>query len=329
MQKSVDHIAPEGHPVWILMEEHSALLGLAEKLAEIGSGVENNPVKSNLHENTPAIEHILAQFKAAPKHYLREENVLFPYVEKHGITGPTKMMWMEHDQIRELEKKIFDLWADKDAVNLNDFASSLQTLACSLADLLSTHFSKENGILFPASIQHLSDEEFAETLKQFDDIGYCPFSPVKDQHRKPDSGSTAEMSGGLIEFPTGNLYLEQMEAILNTLPVEITFIDAEDTVKYFSHPKDMIFTRTKAIIGRKVQMCHPERSVHLVNQIVEEFKAGTREVAEFRIKMGPKYVYIRYFPVHNKEGKYLGCMEVTQDIAEIQKLEGELRLLED
>jgi len=329
MQKVADHIAPDGHPVWILMEEHAALLGLAEKLAEIGSDIENNPVKSNLHENTPAIEQILAQFKASPKHYMREENVLFPYIEKHGITGPTKMMWMEHDQIRELEKKLYDLWKHRNTGKLNDFASSLQTLAYSLSDLLSTHFSKENGILFPASIQHLSDEEFAETLKQFDDIGYCPFSPVQNQHRKPDSGSSAEQSGGLIEFETGSVTLEQMEAMLNTLPVEITFIDAENTVKYFSHPKDMIFTRTKAIIGRKVQLCHPEKSVHLVNQIVEEFKAGTREAAEFRIKMGDKYVYIRYFPVRNKDGKYLGCMEVTQDIAEIQKIEGERRLLDE
>ena len=329
MQKNVNHIAPEGHPVWILMEEHTALLGLAEKLAEIGNALENSPSKAALDNNTAAVEQILAQFKASPKHYLREENVLFPYIEKHGITGPTKAMWMEHDQIRELEKKLYDLWEHRNSGKLSDFASSLQTLADNLAALLASHFSKENNILFPASIEHLSDEEFAETLKQFNHIGYCPFSPVSVNAPSEKSAASPEISSGLIEFETGKVSPEQMEAMLNTLPVEITFIDANDTVKYFSHPKDMIFTRTKAIIGRKVQLCHPERSVHLVNQIVEEFKAGTREAAEFRIKMGEKFVYIRYFPVRSKDGKYLGCMEVTQDIAGIQKLSGELRLLDE
>ena len=329
MQKFVDHIAPEGHPVWILMEEHAALLGLAEKLADIGDSLEASPTKNNLEENTKAVDHIIEQFKAAQKHYLREENVLFPYVEKHGITGPVKMMWMEHDQVRELEKKLYSLWDHRSQKDAGEVAAQLQELGSSLASLLSSHFSKENNILFPASLQHLSDDEFSSTMKQFNHIGYCPFTPVSESMKKVEADSDAGMSGGVIEFDTGNVTLEQMEAILNTLPVEITFIDAENTVKYFSHPKDMIFTRSKAIIGRKVQLCHPERSVHLVNKIVEEFRAGARQVAEFWIKMGEKYVYIRYFPVRNKEGKYLGCMEVTQDIADIQKIEGDQRLLDE
>jgi DUF438 domain-containing protein len=132
---------------------------------------------------------------------------------------------------------------------------------------------------------------------------------------------------GMIPFETGSLSKEQIEAIFNTLPVEITFIDKEDLVRYFSQPKDMIFSRTKAIIGRQVQLCHPQKSVHLVNQILEDFKDGKRDVAEFWINLEGKLIHIRYFAVRNKNGEYLGCLEVTQNIPEIKKIEREKRLL--
>jgi PAS domain S-box-containing protein len=132
---------------------------------------------------------------------------------------------------------------------------------------------------------------------------------------------------GIIPFETGSLSKEQIEAIFSTLPVEITFIDKEDLVRYFSQPKEMIFSRTKAIIGRQVQLCHPQKSVHVVNQILEDFKGGKRDVAEFWINLEGKLIHIRYFAVRNKNGEYLGCLEVTQDITEIKKIEREKRLL--
>ncbi|MEO0107511.1 MAG: PAS domain-containing protein, partial [candidate division WOR-3 bacterium] len=112
-----------------------------------------------------------------------------------------------------------------------------------------------------------------------------------------------------------------------TLPVDITFVNKDDTVAYFSQTKDRIFTRTKAVIGRKVQQCHPQKSVHVVNQILEDFKNKKRDNANFWINMGGRLIYIRYFAVRNKNGEYLGCLEVTQDITEIQKITGEKRLL--
>jgi PAS domain S-box-containing protein len=132
---------------------------------------------------------------------------------------------------------------------------------------------------------------------------------------------------GMVPFETGSLSKEEIEAIFSTLPVEITFIDKEDLVRYFSQPKEMIFSRTKAIIGRQVQLCHPQKSVHVVNQILEDFKNGRKDVADFWINLGGKLVYIRYFAVRNKNGEYLGCLEVTQDITEIKKIEREKRLL--
>ena len=132
----------------------------------------------------------------------------------------------------------------------------------------------------------------------------------------------------IMRFETGTLSKNEIEAILDTLPVDITFVDKEDTVKYFNKSEGRIFVRTKAIIGRKVQQCHPQQSIHIVNKIVDSFKSGKKDVAEFWIQKGNRLVHIRYFAVRNREGKYLGTIEVTQDITDIKKIEGEKRLLD-
>jgi len=133
---------------------------------------------------------------------------------------------------------------------------------------------------------------------------------------------------GILQFETGALSKEEVEAVLNRLPVDITFIDKEDTVKYFSKAEKRIFVRTKAVLGRKVQLCHPQKSVHIVNKILEAFKTGKRDVAGFWIQMSNRLIHIRYFAVRAKDGKYLGTMEVTQDLTDIKKIEGEKRLLD-
>ncbi len=130
-----------------------------------------------------------------------------------------------------------------------------------------------------------------------------------------------------ILFETGGLSKEELETVLNTLPVDITFVDKEDTVRYFSDSKERIFPRTKAIIGRKVQQCHPQKSVHIVDQILKDFKSNKKDAAKFWIDLKGRLIYIRYFAVRNKNGDYLGCLEVTQDITDIKKIEGERRLL--
>ena len=130
------------------------------------------------------------------------------------------------------------------------------------------------------------------------------------------------------KFETGMLSREEIEAILDALPVDITFVDKEDKVKYFSKAEGRVFVRTKAVIGRKVQQCHPQKSVHIVNRILESFKKGEKDAADFWINLKDRLIYIRYFPVRDKDGKYLGTMEVTQDITEIKKIQGEKRLLD-
>ena len=136
------------------------------------------------------------------------------------------------------------------------------------------------------------------------------------------------MSDKKITFEIGSLSKEEIESIFNSLPVNISFVDKDDTISYFSPYKDRIFIRTKEVIGRKVQQCHPQKSLHVVNKILEDFKSGKRDVAEFWINFKGRLIHIRYFPVRNKNGEYLGCIEVTQDITDIKKIEGEKRLLD-
>jgi len=130
-----------------------------------------------------------------------------------------------------------------------------------------------------------------------------------------------------IRLETGMLSKEEIETILDTLPIDLTFVDKDDTVRYFSQTRERIFPRTKAVIGRKVQQCHPQKSIHIVNQILEDFRNGRRDVAEFWINLQGKLIHIRYFPLRSKNGEYMGCLEVTQDITNIKKIEGEKRLL--
>lgn len=139
---------------------------------------------------------------------------------------------------------------------------------------------------------------------------------------------TAPAPEGVLQFETGSLSKEEIEAILNALPVDISFVDANDAVKYFNKAEKRIFVRTKAVIGRKVQLCHPQKSVHIVNKILETFKTGKKDVAEFWITMNNRLIHIRYFAVRDKNGKYLGTLEVTQDLTDLKKIEGQNRLLD-
>lgn len=322
-------LAPPGHPVHILMEEHKILLRFADEFREVAKGIRVEKDSASTEEKMTKLGNIAKYFKESESHYIREENVLFPYLEKHGITQPPAIMWMEHDKIREIKKNIYKLLEAHDSMVFQDFSNQLEEAAMSLAEMLSNHFYKENNILFPTALKVIEEDEWRDIRHQFDEIGYCSFTPesvriAPEEMKAPTSKPEME---GIIPFETGSLSKGQIEAIFSTLPVEITFIDKEDLVRYYSQPKEMIFSRTKAIIGRQVQLCHPQKSVHVVNQILEDFKSGKRDVAEFWINLEGKFVHIRYFAVRNKNGEYLGCLEVTQDITEIKKIEREKRLL--
>ena len=269
-------------------------------------------------------------FKEAQKHFQREENVLFPYMERHGITGPPARMWAEHDVLRRKEKEIARLVermveGDEDPV---------ERLACSLSQLLSllnTHFYKENHVLFPQAINVLDALEWNEVRRQFDDVGCCSFMPHHAQvgFRTMVPTEPTVTHDGEVVLPTGRLTAEEVEMLLNALPLEITYVGEDDTVRYFSKPADRIFVRTEAVIGRKVQNCHPAKSLHLVQRIVEDFKSGARDQAEFWIDMEGKKVHIRFWPLRDRKGNYRGVVEVVQNVTGIMDLKGEKRLLDE
>ena len=160
-----------------------------------------------------------------------------------------------------------------------------------------------------------------------DDLGYCYFTPKEAISKRVELVKEIKEPGAEITLETGSITKEELEVVLNTLPVDLTFVDAEDTVRYFSQSRERIFPRAKAIIGRKVQQCHPQESIHKVNQILDDFRSGQRDIAEFWIQLKEQLIYIRYFAIRDKNKKYLGCLEVTQDITDIKKIEGEKRLL--
>ncbi len=322
-------LAPMGHPIHTLMEEHKIILKFANELKDIEQKIGRVEDFELATKEMKHLKHIVEHFKDSESHYVREENVLFPYLEKHGITQPPAIMWSEHNEIRDKKKELYEFVEKHKTMSPANFALGLGDLSESLANLLQSHFYKENNILFPTALKMITKNEWAEIKKQFDELGYCCFTPeyvkvVAEEVKisEPDTGLK-----GQIVFETGSFSKEDLETLLNTLPVDITFVDKEDTVRYFSQAKERIFPRTKAVIGRKVQQCHPQKSLHVVNKILEDFKNNKRDLAEFWINLNNRLIYIRYFPVRNKSGDYLGCLEVTQDITDIKKIKGEKRLL--
>ena len=321
-------LAPAGHPIHILMEEHKILLSLAEELKGLARGLKEAGETDSA--SLEQLRHIEEHLRDSESHYMREENILFPYLERHGVTQPPAIMWTEHDRIRAVKQNLFELLEGREDTEFQDFTRQLTEVASSLAELLTNHFHKENNILFPVALRVITEEEWKDIRGQFDELGYCCFTPQAARARpeKVEAPAPKLKVEGRVTFETGSLSRDELEALLNTLPVDITFVDKEDVVRYFNQSKDRIFLRTKAVIGRKVQQCHPQKSVHLVNQILDDFRSGRRDVAEFWIQRGGRFIHIRYFPVRNRGGEYLGVLEVTQDIAGIKKLEGEKRLLD-
>lgn len=316
-------------PISILMEEHKIMTKMAEDFMSYANKILKVTDIRYVAEDIHQVEHLIADFADSDKHYLREENVLFPMLEKHGITEPPAVMWMEHDQIREQKKKLPELIKNVNEANFPSFKENLWETAKTLGNLLPSHFFKENNILFPTALSVISEQEWIEVREEFDAIGYCCFTPPQlVAAPKAIAQAQAPTPVGTVQFDFGSLNQMQLNPLLNTLPIEITYVDENDTVQYFNKPEKMIFVRTKAVIGRKVQNCHPAKSLDTVTRIVQSFKSGKKNVAEFWINLNGRVIFIRFFAVRNSEGKYLGTVEVVQDVTDIQKLQGERRLLD-
>ena len=321
------NIAPEGHPINILMQEHVILLENVNRLRDIYSEIKDKKGFSEIINKMVEIDNIVNLIKKSENHYLREENVLFAYAEKYGLTQPPKIMWMEHDRIRDTEKQLFKLIDEKGTLGFEEFLQKFHLYAHGLAELLASHFPKENKILFPTTLQLLKESDWTEIRKQFDEIGYFILSPDVIDNKETENKETKILDGKSVDLGTGVLELEILQEIFKTFPFDTTFVDKDDIVRFYSEGKDRIFMRTPSVIGRLVENCHPNKSVERVLEILDGFKNDTLDKAEFWLELEGKMIMIRYFPVRNSEGDYLGVLEVTQDITEIRKIEGEKRLL--
>ncbi|HEY9595931.1 MAG TPA: PAS domain-containing protein, partial [Spirochaetia bacterium] len=246
---------------------------------------------------------------------------LFPFLEKHDFPGPSKVMWSKHDEIRKLLKDV--------TTQPTPAKEEVEKL---LAEVEGMIFKEEN-ILYPAALERLTKAEWVQVLAACTEIGF-PYLVDDALHgaivAAEEAGGTAPAAApGEIAMPSGRLSVEELTAMLDTLPVDITFVDADDRVKYFSQSKDRIFVRATSVIGRDVKNCHPPQSVHKVQEIVQDFRDGKRDHADFWISMKGMLVYIRYFAVRDPSGRYLGTLEVTQDITGVRQISGERRLLDE
>lgn len=302
---------PAGHPVHTFMLENRAAEDILKQATEIKDYVKEK-------ERLIAILDRLGQIE---NHYVRKENQLFPILETKGISGPSKVMWALHDDIRhfikDVRKRATDNKMEKVAVD-------------ALVKMVNDMIYKEEHILFPMALETLSEDEWAKVRKGEEEIGYAWVKPETDWKPLTATFQQAllEEKIGSLNLNTGQLTPDQVNLMLLHLPIDVSFVNEHDEVIYYSATPDRIFPRSPGIIGRKVQNCHPPKSLGMVQKILDEFRAGGKSTADFWIQMQEKFILIKYFAVRDAEGTYRGCLEVSQDVTQIKKLEGQKRLLD-
>jgi uncharacterized protein len=320
--------APPGHPIHTFKQENLALEREMTALEKLYQQLGVLPPEADASALMRKIQQHFERLRRVDKHYRRKENLVFPFLEKHGITGPPVVMWGKDDEVRELLRSARQALEQATSISVEEAQSLLEFLLRPAIHALREMIDKEEQILFPMCMETITPAEFYEVYQQSDQIGYCLYQPSAEW--LPEGRVAFEVlpqNDKHIQLPSGGFSLEELTSILNTLPADLTFVDKDDTVRYFSQGTERIFERTEAIIGRKVQMCHPPTSVHVVQQILDDFKSGRQNRAAFWINLGGKFIHIEYFALHDQEGEYHGVLEVTQDLTEKRKLEGEQRLL--
>ena len=237
-------------------------------------------------------------------------------------------MWGKHDETRELLKAAHEALLAKD-VSAGEVTTLILLVLLPAIDALEGMIMKEEEILLPMCLDTLTDKDWYQIYKETPQFGFSLYDPQTEW--TPESVEVGELTykeGDAIHLSSGNFTTKELETIFKTLPIDVTFVDKDDKVKFFSHGTKKVFERNRSIIGRDVRLCHPPGSVHIVEQIINDFKSGKENVAAFWISsfMG-RFVYIEYTALRGNDGEYLGVMEVTQDITDLRKLEGDQRLL--
>jgi DUF438 domain-containing protein len=267
------------------------------------------------------LRELLDNLKSYELHYIKKENILFPYIEKvFPQFRCLKLMWSFHDDFRKSLKVLDQILAspDPDKEVLNKELGKLFFVVLPLV-------FREEQIVYPVAYRAIPRNSWDEMLDQSFETGWCYINPPS---RKVKDIQPVEITNGRINLGTGHLSVEQLILLFDHLPLDITFVDENDEVCYFSGNKHRVFPRSRAIIGRKVQNCHPPESVHIVNEIIAAFRNGSRDHADFWIERKGRFIHIRYFAIRDENNCYKGTIEVTQDVTDIRQLTGQRRLLE-
>ncbi|GAB1432505.1 DUF438 domain-containing protein [Spirochaetota bacterium] len=333
LEKGIKADKMPGHPVHTFMAENKEAKRLSwalSRAAWLGAA----SIKSAAENLKPII-----------RHYERKENQLFPYLERTGFTGPSKVMWGKHDEIRNAFKLLDESLAASDS-------KLAKKQAKELAHKIRTMIFMEERILFPNALKRISEEEWAEIRRGEDAIGFAWVRPGAEWDpalvgRQKSSmygnfeaaiAATSPVSGPenrdkavqseLLNLAVGKLPLDYLNRILVSLPFDISFVDADNKVLYYSDSPHRVFPRSPGIIGRDVENCHPPKSVATVKKIIESFRNKEKDKAEFWLELGGKFIYISYKPMFDDSGKYLGTLEMSMDASELRSLQGQRRLLD-
>ena len=345
-----------GHPIHTFMAENDAARASLRRLR--GAAFPLLFPWSRTPGAAAAVGKALVDFRKIVVHYTRKENQLFPYLEAAGFDAPSKVMWGKHDEIRTLFKEADDALAAADY-------GKLRRAVASIAGKASRMFFMEERILFPTALRKLDERDWIAIRRGEPAIGYAwitpggawdpdiaeaklgpapaakgapPKSSYSHGAESPEASGAPAKTPAALSAPSdmpgahrlgeGWLNTEQIDLMLKTLPVDISFVDEHDRVLYYSDGAERIFPRSPAVVGRDVHNCHPPKSVHIVQRILDAFRKKEKNEAEFWIEMGGKFIHIRYFPMFGADGSYRGTLEVSQDVSKIRALEGQRRLLD-
>ncbi|MHB9112348.1 MAG: DUF438 domain-containing protein [Thermoleophilia bacterium] len=315
---------PPGHPVHTLMLENRAAEEITREIAQVLDKTGVLGEDEFFRQNQAELEKLMARLADIDLHYLRKENQLFPILEGYEITGPSQVMWALHDDIRDAIKTARgELAASQGHQAINTIMYAVK----SIDDMV----YKEENILFPMAMETLTEADWQKVAQGESEIGFAWIVPKQavgtEVAASPDLPESAGVPG-VLDLSTGQLTPEQVNLLLTHLPVEVSFVDENDEVRYYSQVEHKIFPRSPGVIGRRVQNCHPPASLDKVQRIIDEFRSGEKDVADFWIEKDGRFIYIRYFAVRDEAKTYKGTIEVVQDVTEIRGLTGQQRLLD-
>lgn len=262
---------PAGHPVQIMILENRELEKRIAAVREAGIDADT-------------LSELLEDLKRINIHYVRKENQLFPVLEQHGITGPTQVMWAKHDDVRTFFKTALN----EESRTAEDLENLLQEIEGMI--------TKEEQILFPLALEVLTDQDWAKVLADEEDLGYAwiephdKWEPMQDHVDIRDE----ETNVGDLKLEVGHLSPQLLNLMLCHLPVDVSFVNENDEVVYYNQTEERIFPRSPAVIGRKVQNCHPQKSVGTVTRILKSFKEGTKDLSRI---LDPDAWYVSLDPL--------------------------------